>query len=96
VTPVDPYKVYVVGTLQPDDVASFDVTFRATAATDEVPLLITYRDQEGNVLTAISNVDINSQALSDQSSGPSRFFDLLVWMFVILVAAVFIYFWRRG
>ena len=96
VTPVDPYKVYVVGTLQPDDVASFDVTFRATAATDEVPLLITYKDQEGNVLTATSNVEINSQALSDQSSGPSRFFDLLVWMFVILVAAVFIYFWRRG
>ncbi|HXW98737.1 MAG TPA: hypothetical protein VEI51_03335 [Methanomicrobiales archaeon] len=96
VTPVDPYKVYVVGTLEPDDVASFEVTFRSKAAVSSVPLLVTYKDQAGNILTSTSDVEISSQAISDQASEPSRFTNLLVWMFVILVAAVFIYFWRRG
>ncbi len=96
VTPVDPYKVYVVGSLEPDDIASFDVSFRAKATVGEVPVLVTYKDDEGNVLTSTSTIEINGQALSDQSAEPSRFTNLLIWMFVIVIAAVFIYFWRRG
>ena len=96
VTPVDPYKVYVVGSLEPDDVTSFDVTFRSKSTTGEVPLLVSYKDSAGNILTTTSKVEINSQALSDQAGEPSRFMNLLIWMFVILIAAVFIYFWRRG
>jgi hypothetical protein len=96
VTPVDPYKVYVVGSLDPDDVASFEVTFRSKTAVGEVPLLVTYKDRAGNIITTTSSVEISSQALSDQASEPSRFTNLLIWMFVILIAAVFIYFWRRG
>ena len=96
VTPVDPYKVYVVGSLEPDDIASFEVTFRSKTTVGEVPLLVTYKDRAGNIITSTSNVEISSQALSDQATEPSRFTNLLVWMFVILIAAVFIYFWRRG
>jgi len=96
VTPVDPYKVYVVGALEPDDIASFDVSFRAKATVGEVPVLVTYKDNEGNIITSTSNVEINSQALSGQSAEPSRFTNLLIWMLVIVIAAVFIYFWRRG
>jgi hypothetical protein len=96
VTPVDPYKVYVIGSLEPDDIASFEVTFRAKATVGEVPVLVTYKDTAGNIITATSNVEISGQALSDQASEPSRFTNLLIWMFVILIAAVFIYFWRRG
>jgi hypothetical protein len=96
VTPVDPYKVYVVGSLEPDDTASFEVTFRSKATVGEVPLLVTYKDRAGNIITSTSTVEISSQALSDQGSEPSRFTNLLIWMFVILIAAVFIYFWRRG
>ncbi|MGA2934520.1 MAG: hypothetical protein ABSD81_05135 [Methanomicrobiales archaeon] len=96
VTPVDPYKVYVVGSLEPDDIASFQVTFRAKATVGVVPVLVTYKDGAGNIITTTSNVEISSQALSDQTSEPSRFTNLLIWMFVILIAAVFIYFWRRG
>jgi len=96
VTPVDPYKVFVVGSLEPDDISSFEVTFRSGAAVTQVPLLVTYKDPEGNLITETMNVEINSQALSDQATEPSRFTNLLIWMFVVLVAAVFIYFWRRG
>jgi hypothetical protein len=96
VTPVDPYKVSIVGTLEPDDVASFEVSFRSKATVAEVPLLITWKDRAGNILTETSTVELSSQALSDQAGEPSRFTNLLVWMFVIVIAALFIYFWRRG
>ena len=49
--PIDPYRVYVVGTLDPDDVAPFEVTFRAAANVTEVPLVIDYRDSDGNPFT---------------------------------------------
>lgn len=96
VTPVDPYKVSIVGTLDPDDVASFEVTFRSKATVGEVPLLITWKDRAGNVLTTTQAVEVSSQVLSDQATEPSRFTNLLIWMFVIVIAALFIYFWRRG
>jgi len=96
VTPVDPYKVSIVGSLDPNDVASFDVTFRSKASIGEVPLLITWKDRAGNILTTTSTVEVSSQVLSDQGTEPSRFTNLLVWMFVIVIAALFIYFWRRG
>jgi hypothetical protein len=96
VTPVDPYKVYIVGSLEPDDISSFEVTFRAKATIGEVPLLITWKDRAGNVITTTTAVEVSSQALADQGNEPSRFVNLVLWMFVILVAALFIYFWRRG
>ena len=96
VTPVDPFKVSIVGSLEPDDVASFEVTFRSKSTIGEVPLLITWKDRAGNVLTTTSTIEVSSQALSDQGAEPSRFTNLLVWMFVIVIAALFIYFWRRG
>jgi hypothetical protein len=96
VTPADPNKVYVVGSLEPDAVAPFDVSFRSRSSVGEVPLLITFKDSAGTILTRTTSVELSSQVLSDQGSEPSRFMNLLIWMFVILVAAVFIYFWRRG
>jgi hypothetical protein len=96
VTPVDPYKVFVVGSLGPDENASFEVTFRSKSTVVEVPLLVTYKDRAGNIMTATTNVEINSQALAEQATEPSRFTNLLIWMCVIIIAAVFIYFWRRG
>ncbi|ABN56425.1 MULTISPECIES: COG1361 S-layer family protein [Methanoculleus] len=47
-TPVDPFRVYVVGTLDSDDISTFEVTFRAGAGVEEIPLVIDYRDGDGN------------------------------------------------
>jgi len=44
--PVDPFRVYVVGSLEPDDFSGFEVTFTAEDA-DFVPLLIYYKDDDG-------------------------------------------------
>jgi hypothetical protein len=47
VTPADPYPRYVIGALQPDDFASFELEFRAENRT-AVPLVISYKDANGN------------------------------------------------
>lgn len=59
--PADPYRVYVVGTLDPDDVAPFEVTFRAGTGVTEVPLIIDYRDSDGNPFSVTVPVSIENR-----------------------------------
>lgn len=47
VAPADPYPRYVIGSLQPDDFASFELEFRAENRTT-VPLVLSYKDADGN------------------------------------------------
>ncbi|HEX3001502.1 MAG TPA: hypothetical protein VHN82_03905 [Methanoregula sp.] len=45
--PVNPNPVYAVGNLEPDDFSSFEITY-AYAGNRSVPLIIDYKDDEGN------------------------------------------------
>ena len=45
--PVNPYREYVVGSLQPDDFSSFEITFLAENTT-LMQVLVNYRDVNGN------------------------------------------------
>lgn len=56
-TPVDPYRNYVVGSLQPDDFSSFELTFTASDVS-EIPVAIEYRDIDGNPFEKVSMVSI--------------------------------------
>lgn len=47
--PQDPYQNYVIGALKPDDFGSFELTFSA-AEIDRVPILVSYKDRDGNVI----------------------------------------------
>jgi len=63
--PQDPYKSYVVGVLKPDDFGSFEVTFSAdTGAT--VPIQLSYKDADGNVITSRQEVKISENNVSSQ------------------------------
>jgi hypothetical protein len=69
--PQDPYKVYVVGALKPDDFGSFEVTFSAEG-TDTIPVKLSYKDADGNVYDSVQDVKISSTGAKTQStsSGP--------------------------
>ena len=56
-TPVDPYRNYVVGSLQPDDFSSYELTFTASDVS-EIPVAIEYRDIDGNPFEKVSMVSI--------------------------------------
>lgn len=57
-TAVDPNKIYVIGELEPDDFASFEVTYTSSGST--VPVVVTYKDADGNAFTKTYEVDLNS------------------------------------
>jgi len=69
-TPTDPYPVYVVGGLEPDDFSSFEVTCNAEGASS-IPLVVEYRDQDGRTFTETVTVSLNSasQASTAGSGG---------------------------
>jgi len=71
--PVDPYKMYVIGSLEPDDFSSFDVTYELTGGknTGEMPVIITYKDLNGNDYEKEYSVSSGSgSAVSSDSSSP--------------------------
>ena len=64
-TPTDPYRVYVVGTLDPDDISAFEVTFRAGAGVEEIPLVVEYRDDDGNPYTAARPISLENRTAEE-------------------------------
>lgn len=71
-TPADPNRIYVVGSLAADDFASFELTFTASGAST-VPLLVQYKDDDGNSYEKSIDVTIQSSSMGamNASSGSS-------------------------
>jgi hypothetical protein len=68
--PVDPYPSYVVGSLAVDDFSSFSITFAAQALTS-VPVLVQWKDSDGNAYRDIVEINLRTAAISGSSSGAS-------------------------
>jgi len=69
-TPVDPYPSYVVGTLAVDDFSSFTVTFSAQALTS-VPILVQWKDSDGNSYQNTININLRTATLSGSTGSTS-------------------------
>ena len=93
--PVDPYRIYVVGTLEPDDFSSFEVTFMVEPGVREVPLEIEYLDEEGNIFNASGMAGINRTAAEEEDDAPTAAAIVIVAAAAIAIAAVILYAWRR-
>jgi hypothetical protein len=95
VTPVDPYRSYVVGSLKPDDFSSFENTFTAENVT-RAEIIVNFKDSDGNLFTRSTMVDIPAEvpAAGGATSMPLPVIALLAAI-VVVIAAVIIYSWRR-
>jgi len=97
-TPTDPYRIYIVGTLDPDDASPFEVTLQADADVTEIPIVIEYRDADGNRYTATTMVDVGgtTMALSGGEDGELPLAGIVVVVLLALgiVGAIY-YSWRR-
>ncbi|HOI61709.1 MAG TPA: hypothetical protein PLI76_06465 [Methanoculleus sp.] len=97
-TPTDPYRIYIVGTLDPDDASPFEVTLQADAGTTEIPIVIEYRDADGNRYTATTMVGVGgtAMALSGGEDGELPLAGIVVVVLLALgiVGAIY-YSWRR-
>ena len=79
--PVDPYKIYAVGLLKPDDFSSWEITVSSDSP-DQVPVIASFKDQDGNVYTRSVIADI-SQAKNPKSSNTGS---LVAWAVVGVIA----------
>jgi len=70
-TPTDPYPVYVVGGLEPDDFSSFEVTCSAEGASS-IPLVVQYRDEDGETFTETVTVSLSSAGQASQTGSSDR------------------------
>jgi hypothetical protein len=67
-TPVDPNPVYAIGNLEPDDFSSFEVTY-TTTGNGAIPVVVEYKDAEGNTFTKKISVSANSNSAVPGSAG---------------------------
>lgn len=84
--PIDPFRVYVVGTLDPDDISSFEVTLRVDAAVEDVPLVVDYRDDDGNLYTSTRTVGLGGGTVAPVKEQESGGFPVLGAVVVLLIA----------
>jgi len=85
--PSDPYQSYIIGALKPDDFGSFEVTFAANGAAS-VPLQISYKDTDGNIVTLQHTVIISNAASSTSASQPGGSM-LLPVIGIVIVIGIF-------
>jgi hypothetical protein len=93
--PVDPYKSYVVGGLEPDDFSSFEITFTADKM-DSIPVLVSYRDTDGNLYTERSNVEITNKTAAKPLEGPLPLpIIALIAGIAVVIGGIIWYSWRK-
>lgn len=66
-TPTDPNRNYVVGSLASDDFASFELTFAAAGAST-IPLLIQYKDDDGNAFEKSVEIAVQRGAMGEANA----------------------------
>ena len=86
--PVDPFKVYAVGLLKPDDFSSFELTVSPDSP-DKVPIIVSYKDQDGNVYTRSIAADI-SLAKTPKGNGTTSYVPWIVVGIIAIVVALVI------
>lgn len=93
-TAEDPYKSYVVGVLKPDDFGSFEVTFKADGTTS-VPIQISYKDADGNVITSRQDVALTVTDTAAQQQNSSILLPVIVIVLIIAACGGYLYYRRK-
>jgi hypothetical protein len=93
--PVNPYREYVVGSLQPDDFSSFEITFLAENTT-QVQVLVNYRDIDGNPSTRTTPVIIPPKtSAKEKSPGFATPVIAVILISAVLIGGAIWYSWKK-
>jgi hypothetical protein len=92
--PVDPYRSYVVGGLDPDDFSSFEVTFQPGNATS-VPILVQYKDKDGNLYQDTQYIDMKRTADTPTEEGWSALMIGAVVVIALAIGGAIFYTWWK-
>jgi len=92
--PEDPFKINVIGVLKPDDFGSFEVTFSAPNSTTHIPIQISYKDSDGNVIVSRKTVSIGS-AVDERARDPGNPLLIPGIILVLIIGAGGWYYYTR-
>ena len=88
--PADPYRSYIIGALKQDDFGSFELTF-TTDNTTSVPIQLSYKDKDGNVITSQQSVSLGGVTSTVKSTGGPDILPILALVIIIAVSGGYYY-----
>ena len=94
---VQPYPVFVIGSLDSDGLSEFELTFTSPES-DEIDLVFTYKDENGNTYVQKESASIsaaNSAGNSPSGGNPILAGIAVVLLILIVGGAVFLV-WKKG
>lgn len=97
-TPIAPMETYVVGSLEPDGIAEFDVTF-TNPESNVVDLVVTYKDSDGNPYDTTIQVTLQGTVVSGSVTSANEDSPLgiiVAVVIILLIAGCAAVAWRRG
>ena len=74
-----------MGVLKPDDFGSFEVTFSAEASAS-IPVQLSYKDADGNVITSQQIINLATATSSDQNTAQPSVLPIVGVIIVIALA----------
>ncbi|CAB3288030.1 conserved protein of unknown function [Methanocaldococcus lauensis] len=95
IIPKKPYENYFVGTLNPDDYGSFELHCVINGNVSEIPIKITYRDENNNLITIHKTIKINKEVISLKNENSEEINYLVMGIGIIFVIGV-VYLIYRG
>ena len=100
IIPVRPYENYFVGTLNADDYGSFELHCQINGNASEIPIIITYRDEDNNLIKMEKNISIsveNGQISNNENYGNTGgFINYIIIGIGVLFCIGVIYLMYRG
>ncbi len=91
-----PYKSYFVGLLSPDDFSSFELNVKVGENETQVPLVIEYKDEDGNMFSKTEYISIERhQGTTSSGELPPGSMIVVLVVIAILVIGAIAYSWKR-
>ena len=92
---MNPYKAYFVGLLSPDDFSSFELDVKVGENETQVPLVIEYKDEDGNKFSKTEYISIERrQGTTSSGELPVSMIVVLV-VIAIMVIGLIAYSWKK-
>jgi hypothetical protein len=92
---VNPYREYVVGSLQPDDFSSFEITFLAEDSSP-IEVLVKYRDMDGNPFSRSTPVTMPQKSTGrEDASGIAAPVIAVILLSSALIGGAIWYSWKK-
>ena len=89
-----PYKSYFVGLLSPDDFSSFELDVNVAENVTKVPLLIEYKDEDGNLFSMTEYISIEHRPAANSGELPVSMIGVLVVIAIFLIGVI-AYSWKK-